>query len=134
FHLITEVGVDLRTVNRFVATGRPTGALLQTSGVIAIADEDFAVGPLLLEMTFEAEVRVALDQHLLVDRAVRRMAGHAAFADRFMFKHKRAALRGVTLEARSVRAQHGDAAAPYFLRHARSAAFHGVTLVGVMAI
>ena len=85
--------VDLRAVDRFVAAGRPARALLEASGVIAIADEDFPVGGLLLEVTLEAEIGVALDEQLLVDRAVRRMAGDAALADRFVFKNKWTSLR-----------------------------------------
>src|SRR5213075_2309991 len=108
--------VCLRTVNGFVATGRPARPLLQSTGVIAVPDENLAVAGLLLEMAFQTQVRAALREHFLIHRAVRRMAGDATFAHRFMLKNKRPALRGVTLQTGSVRAQHRDAAALHALR------------------
>ena len=65
------MGVDVGTVNRFVTTSRPAGALLQARRVIAIADENLSVLRLLLEMAFQTQVGVALRQHALIDRAVR---------------------------------------------------------------
>ena len=52
----------------------------------------------LLEMTFQAQVRVALCQHLWIDRTRNRMAGGASLAQSLMFKHKWAALRGVAFK------------------------------------
>src|SRR3954468_18419207 len=117
--LVAEVGVHLRPVNRFVATGRPAGALLQPAGVVSVADQNLAVTGLLLEMALQAQICAALGQHFLVHRAVRRMAGDATFANRFMFKNKRPTLRGMTLQTGSVRAQHRDATAFYVLRQTR---------------
>ena len=66
--------------------------------MVAVADEDAAVARLLLEVAFQAERLIALVQHSLIHRAVRRMAIDATFAHRFVFEYERSALRGVTLE------------------------------------
>ena len=58
--------VHLRTVNRFVAASRPTGPLLEARRVIAVADENFSVSGLLLEMALEAESGIPLGEHSLV--------------------------------------------------------------------
>jgi hypothetical protein len=92
-------------MNGFVAAGGPACPLWQPRGVVAVPDEDAAVGRLLLEMTFEAERRVALRQHSLVHGTMGRMATDAAFPERFVFEYERAALRRVTLETRFVMAQ-----------------------------
>lgn len=62
------------------------------------------------------------------------MTTHAAFAYRFVCEDKRAALRGVTLEAGLVLAEQGDAAALDRLRKIRPAAFDRVAFVRVVAI
>ena len=126
--------VHLRTVNRFMAAGRPAGALLQPARVIVIANENLAVRRLLLEMAFQAEIGVALREQFLIHRAMRRMAGDTTFANRFVFENEGPALRGVALQTGSVRAQHGEAAALHGLRHVGSASSDGVALVRVMAI
>ena len=61
-----------------VAARRPAGALLQAQGVIRSADEDGSARSLLLEVAFEAEVRVAHGQQLGIDGAVRRVAGRCS--------------------------------------------------------
>ena len=48
---------------------------------------------LLLEMTLKTEILVPLDQHLVVHRPMRIMAGGAPFPHRFMLEYERAALR-----------------------------------------
>src|SRR3954451_11556339 len=111
FHLVAEMLVYLRTVNRFMAVGRPARSLLQPAGVITVADKNFAVARLLLEMAFQAKIRAALREQFLVHRAVRCMAGNTTLANRFVFENERAPLRGVTLQTGSIRAQHGEAAA-----------------------
>jgi hypothetical protein len=128
------VAVGLGTVNGFVTAGRPASALLQPGRVIAVADEDAAVAGLLLEVALEAEIRVALREHPLVHRAVRRMATDAAFADCFVFEHERTALGGVALEAGFVVAEQRRAAALERLGQVRPAAFDGVTPVRVVTI
>ncbi len=68
--------------------------------MIPRADVDPARSGLLLEMAFQAERLVSLAQHLGVHRAVRLMAGGAAFAHRFVLKDKRTTLRRVATAAR----------------------------------
>ena len=82
-----------------MTASRPAGALRQSVRVIAIADENSTGLRLLLEMAFEAQRRVARDQHALIDRAVRRVAGNAALANGVVFEDERSSLRGVTLQA-----------------------------------
>jgi hypothetical protein len=102
--------------------------------VITVANENFAILGLLLEMAFQAEVRVALRQHPLVHGAMWRMAAYASFANCFMFENKRPPLRGVTLEAGFIMSEEGRGAASNGLRQIGSAAFDGVAFVWVMAI
>lgn len=68
--------------------------------MIPRADVDPARRGLLLEMTLQAQRRVALTQHLGVHRAVRLMASRAALAHRFVLEDERSALRGVATAAR----------------------------------
>jgi hypothetical protein len=76
--------------------------LRQPRGVIGIADENSAGRGLLLEMALQTKGGVALGQHALIDRAVRRVAAHTTLAQRLVFKDERSALRSVTLEAGSI--------------------------------
>ena len=76
-----------------------------------------------LKVTSEAEIGVAGDQHLLVDRAVRTVAGDAAFFHRAVFKDERTLLRGMAFGAGFILAFHRCA-------HA----FNGVPGVDIMAI
>ena len=62
------------------------------------------------------------------------MTAQATFAHRFVLEDKRAALRGMTLEAGLVLAEQRDAAALERLRKIRPAAFDRVPFVRVMAI
>ncbi len=79
--------------------------------MIGICEEDSAGRALLLEMTLQAESVVALVQHSLIDGAVWRMADETTLAHRLVFKNKRTALRGVTLEAGVVSGQEGGSTA-----------------------
>lgn len=72
--------------------------------MIDISDEDMSGHFLLLEMTFQAKRCVAFIEQSLIHGAVRRMADHTALAHRLMLVNKRAALRGVALEASFVSA------------------------------
>jgi hypothetical protein len=65
---------------------------------------------------------------------MRRMAGHATFAERFVLENEWASLRGVTLETGFVLAQQGHPAAFERLRQACSAPFDGVSFVRVMTV
>ena len=129
------MAVDLRTVNGFVAAGRPAGALLQSGRYDRRRRCRFSRRcGLLLEMAFEAKVGVALREQPLVYRAMRRMAAHTAFPNRFMLEDERAALRGVALETGFVVAEQRRAAALDALRDIRSAALDGIALVRVVTI
>jgi len=57
---VPEVPIHLGAMDRFVAARRPTGSLLQASGVISVADQNPAIGGSLLEMTLQTERRVTL--------------------------------------------------------------------------
>jgi hypothetical protein len=109
-------GVDLGTVNGFVATRVPAGAALEEGGVVEAADEDLAAGRLLLEMALKAEGGIALGEEPGIDGAVGMMAGGAAFAHGFVFEDVGTALGGMALvtgfvfgEQRGVSAQDGIA-------------------------
>jgi len=49
-------------------------------------------------MALQAESLITFGEQPLVDRAMRRMADSATFPHRVVLKHKRSALRGVTLQ------------------------------------
>ena len=65
---------------------------------------------------------------------MRRMTAHTTFTQCFVLEHKRATLRGVTLETGFVLAQKTHPAAFERLRKVRATAFDRVSLVRVMAI
>ena len=104
------------------------------TGVIDITEKDSAGSALFLEMALQAERVVALVQHALVNRAVRRMAGYATFAHRLMFKNKRTALRRMTLETRVIRTHERSPTTFDRLVHARAAAFGCHSLMRIVAI
>jgi hypothetical protein len=89
----------VRTVNGFMATGRPTGAASKSAGVVLAANEYSSAGGLLLEMALQAKSGVAFGKHARVDGAVRPVAGSAPFADRFVLEDERPALSNVALAA-----------------------------------
>ena len=94
-----------------MAAGRPARSLWQEITVIDIANENPTRLRLLLEMAFQTEGGVPLGQHPLIDGAVRRVTREAAFAHRFMFENKWAALHGVALETGFVLAEQTEATA-----------------------
>ena len=96
-----------------MTAGGPTGSHLQKRGVIRVADINTParnVGTLDLRVTTQAEVRVALDEHFLVDGAVRSVANRATFAQRLMLKNKRARLLAMACRATFVLPGHGQTA------------------------
>ena len=97
-------------MHRFVTTRRPTGAPRQKRRVVLATDINSPVNFLLLKVTLQTKIGIALLEHLGVDRAMHGVAGRAAFAHRFMLKHERPAMRRVTLSARVVFAQQRRAA------------------------
>ena len=57
-------------------------------------------------MALQAKIVVPLDQHLVIDRAVRTVAHRAAFPERFVLEDERLGLFAMTLGARFVEARH----------------------------
>ena len=95
--LVAERGGNPGAVDGFMAAGRPTGALLYSSGMIGPADQQ-ATASDTLEMTFQAEVVVANSEEFGINGSVRIVASRAPFTDGFVFKDKRTALGLVTAE------------------------------------
>ena len=118
----------------FMAAGRPACPLRQECGVIDIAEKNSARLSRLLEMAFQTERLIAFGQHALIDRAMRRMAGGATFAHRFVFENKRAALCGVTLQARLICAQKRDAATFDRLLQVCASTLNSASFVRIVAI
>jgi len=109
-------------MHRFVAAGRPAGSLGDKLGMIAPADEELP-GGLLLKVAADAQILIALRQHLGVHASVRLMAGGASFADGFMLENKGTSLRNVAFPARFTFEGQGGAAT-----------VNGVGLVRIVAI
>lgn len=105
---VLEPGVDIRTMDRVVAACCPASPSAHQSGVIHFANDDLPRAQLNLGMAFQAEVIVALDEQLGVDRAVGMMASQAAFTQRFVFVDKGPGLFPVALPARLVQPGHGQ--------------------------
>ncbi len=84
-------------MHRLVTSCAPASTLLEPNRVIRASNENGAILNL-LEMAFQTQVRVALGEHLRIDRSVNRVASGAPLAQRRMFKHKRPPLRGVAFE------------------------------------
>ena len=87
-------------------------------------DDHSAISTLVLRMTPEAKVWVALGEHFAVDRPVRIMAGRATLPQGFVFKNDRARLLAVALRAAFVAARHRQAAG----------GLEDVSAVGIMAL
>jgi len=102
--------------------------------VINVVDKDMARDFLFLEMALQAQRLVALRKHPLIDGTVRRMAGHAAFAQGLVLENERSTLRGMTLETGFVLTEQRDPAALEGLRKTGASAFDGAADVRVMAI
>ena len=90
--------------------GAPAGAALQQKGVVGIPDIDLARLILDLGVALETKVRVTLDEHLAVNRAVRVVANGTAFAKGLVLEDERTGLLAMTLRAILVQPRHGQAA------------------------
>jgi hypothetical protein len=108
--------------------------LWQEVGVVDISDENMPGLFLFLKMAFQAKSLVALVQHPLVDRAVRRMTDHTALTHCLVLVHPGAPLRGVALEASLVSAQESKATAFERLLNIGPATLDCDTDVWIMAI
>lgn len=92
--------------------------------MVDVADENDAICHLGLRMTFEAQVGVALDQHLGIDGSVGIVADRATFTQRGVFENERPGLFAVTLGAIFIESRHGKAAG----------GFHNVHAMGIVAL
>ena len=84
-----------------MAARRPASASQHETGVILRPDVNrprrLARQTLRLEVAFQTQILIPLDEHFVVHAAVRVVARRATFADRFMLENERSALRGVAL-------------------------------------
>jgi len=115
-----------------VTSGAPTGPAAQECRVRSFTDENLAAKRRHLCVTFQAQVVVALHQHLVRDRPVRLMADDATFAQRLMLENHRARLLAMAFGATFVQARHAcrrpDAERCAMRR------FHDVRAVRIMAL
>ena len=125
-----NVVVGIGAVRGLVAAGAPAGSLHETGGMVFRRVADGVAIDLAdasdrrrLQVAAETEVAVAGDQHLLIHRTVRAVAGNAAFLHRAMFENEGTLLRGVALGAGFI-----------LTLHRRARALDGITGVDVMAI
>ncbi len=102
--------MEVGAVDGGVASGGPAGAHGEESLVIDLADPDFAGGGLHLGVAFEAEVGIALGEHLAVDGAVGCVAGDAALAIGLVLEDKGTRLFPVALRALLIESGHPQAA------------------------
>lgn len=74
--LVAQVAVDIGSVDGFVTTGGPAGSTFgATTSVITAVDIEIVAGLLIVEVALQAEIGVALGEHLLIDRTVGVVAG-----------------------------------------------------------
>src|SRR6266404_3409791 len=105
--------MDIGPMHRRMAAGAPTSALPQVGRVRSVADVDFSwrhARSLHLRVALEAEVGIAFDEHLAIDRAVRIVANGAAFAQGLMLEDKRPSLLAMALRAILIEPRHGQPA------------------------
>ena len=80
-------------------------------------------------MATKTQVRVRLHEHLVIDGAVRLMAGRAALAQRFMLEHKTPRLFAMAVRALLVQSRHGQAASRFHdVKAMRVVALHAIHL------
>ena len=91
-----------------MTAGRPAGAVTEKAGVVHVADKNDSSRGLNLGMTFQAQVGIALDEHLGVNGAVRVVADRAAFAQRGVLENEGTGLFAMTLGAGLVLPRHGE--------------------------
>lgn len=91
-----------------MATRAPATATLQKRGMVPPADQNDIGRGLLLEVAFEAEVLVPLNEHLVVYGPMRIVAGGAAFANGLMLEDKRASLCDVAFGTGFVLGSHRE--------------------------
>jgi len=97
-------------MNRRMAAGSPACSDSQKHRVINVADVNLLAHRLDLCVAAQAKVRVALDEHFLIDRAMRIVANDAALTHRRMFKDEWPRLVAMTLRATFILPRHGQSA------------------------
>ncbi len=115
-----------------VTASAPTGTAVYKRRVRNIADVDVPAHGMNLRMAFEAKVVVPLDQHLVGDGTVGRMADGAAFAQGFVLVNKHSRLFSMTARATFIQACHARLRA-----HPESRAVRGpinICAVRIMAL
>lgn len=109
------MAVNVGSVDALVAAVGPACAAHQPAGGMSTATDDERIGrsrsSLLLEVTLEAQVRVALGEHLLIGGAVRTVAGNASFTGRLMREDEWTSLLSVALHAGFIGTCDGSSAA-----------------------
>jgi hypothetical protein len=94
-------------MHRRVATGGPACPLAQQQRVIGVSNENLPGRLVLyLRVAFQAEVRIALGEHLPIYRTMRLMTGRATLPQRFMLEHKRPGLLAMATAAIFIQARH----------------------------
>ncbi len=88
-----------RTVDSRVASRRPASAHLEKDAVIRLPHQHLGRVGLHLGVAPQTEMRIPLNQHLAVNRAVWLMASHAAILQGLMHKHEVSRLLAVALGA-----------------------------------
>src|SRR5438046_2584664 len=96
-----------------MAASAPTGALAQKLTVWLESDKGLARGTLHLCMTFQAKIRITLDQQLPIHRTMRVVADSAAFPQCLMFKNEWPGLFTMTFRATLVEPCHRQTAARF---------------------
>ena len=105
--------VDVRAVHGGVATGGPASASFEEVRVRDFANHEFAgldVRSLHLHVAFQAQIVIALDKELAINRAVWVVAGGATVTDGLVLENEWPALFAMTLRATLVQARHGESA------------------------
>jgi hypothetical protein len=107
-----------------MAAGRPAGAVAQEGAVVNITEKKRSARGLCLGVAFDAQIVIALHEHLGIDGTVRVMADRAAFAQRGVLENERAGLFAMTLGAILVLPRHGEPAG----------GLHDIHPVGIVAL
>ena len=124
---VAQPHIHIGPMHGGMTTGRPTGPQAQVCAVVHVSNEDLSRAQgctWCLRVALQAEIKIALDQQLRIDRPVRAMANGATFTKRGMLEHKRPGLLPVALGAGFVDARHSQAAGR----------FENIAAMGVMAL
>ena len=113
-----------------MATCAPTRSLPEQRGVLHLANVNFTRGDtrtLRLGMAAQTQIGIVRHEHLPVDRTVRQMTNHAAFAQGFVIEDKRPRLFTMALGAGLILPRHGESAGGFEnVRAMRVMALHAI--------